>query len=97
MVSEGYVDVNVFIYWLGNHPVFGKKAYELMKKIEGSRKGKYVTFCLTLYQTFLIIAGLTGGSLRDKNLRNVLESVIGLKGIEITPLTPEDETAATGL
>jgi len=28
MVDEKkYVDVNVFIYWLGNHPIFGKTAY----------------------------------------------------------------------
>lgn len=60
MEPESYVDVNVFVYWLGNHPVFGKTAYEWIKKIENASKGKYITSSLTLYQTLIIIAGLTG-------------------------------------
>jgi AbrB family looped-hinge helix DNA binding protein len=32
--AESYIDTNVFIYWLGNHPTFGKKAHQWIKKVE---------------------------------------------------------------
>jgi len=57
---EGYVDVNVFVYWLGNHPTLGRRSYEWIRKIEGASRGKYVTSALTLCQIMVIIAGLTG-------------------------------------
>lgn len=57
---EAYIDINIFVYWLGGHPTLGRASYEWIKKIEGARRGKYITSALTLYQTMVIIAGLTG-------------------------------------
>ncbi|MEM2972433.1 MAG: type II toxin-antitoxin system VapC family toxin [Candidatus Bathyarchaeia archaeon] len=95
---EAYVDINVFIYWLGNHPVFGKTAYKWIKKIEEAPHGKYVTSTLTLYQTLVIIAGLTCRNLKDKTLvEEVVNSIVGLHGLTITPLTTNDLSEAISL
>jgi len=95
---EGYVDINIFIYWLGNHPTFGKTAYEWIKKIEESTRGKYVTSTLTLYQTPVIIAGLTGKNLKDKKLvQEIVNSITSLPGLTITPLSAEDISKAVSL
>ena len=95
---ESYVDINIFIYWLGKHPTFGETAYEWIKKIEDSPRGKYVTSSLTLYETLVIIAGLTGRNLKDKQLvEGVITSITRLKGLVIDQLTPEDHIQAVEL
>jgi len=92
MVGDtSYVDINVFIYWLGNHPSFGETAYEWIKKIEDAPRGRYITSSLTLYETLIIIAGLTGRSLKDNSLiEGVVNSITNLKGLVIETLRPED-------
>lgn len=93
-----YVDVNIFVYWLGNHPLFGETAYKWIKKIENAPRGEYTTSSLTLYETLIIIAGLTGKSLRDKRLvEEVIDSMTHLKGLLIRPLKPEDLIQAVEL
>lgn len=32
--SLAYVDVNIFVYWLGRHQKLGKTAYNWIKRIE---------------------------------------------------------------
>jgi len=89
--ATSYVDINVFIYWLGNHPSLGKLAYKWIRKIENAPRGEYVTSGLTLYEALVIIAGLTGKSLKDMLLvKNVINSITHLKGMLITPLKSED-------
>jgi len=86
-----YVDINVFVYWLGGHPSFGKTAYDWIKKIEDAPRGRYVTLSLTVYETLVIVAGLTGGGMEDRHLvGGVVDSVTNLKGLVIEPLRPED-------
>jgi uncharacterized protein len=93
-----YVDVNVFVYWLGNHPKFGKTAFEWIKKIENSPRGEYVTSSITLYELLVVIAGLTGKNLRDKIfVEEVLNSVTQIKGLAIEPLKQEDFNKALDL
>jgi len=95
---EIYIDTNIFIYWLGNHPTFGEKAHQWIKRVEESPHGKYATSSLTIYQTLVIIAGLTGKNLRDRKLaEEVTHSITGLPGLTIIPLTQEDMTRATSL
>lgn len=90
-----YVDVNTFVYWLGNHPSFGKAAYKWIKKVENAPHGEYVTSSLTLYEALTIIAGLTGKNMKDKQLvEGVINSITSLKGLLIEPLKPEDFTQA---
>ena len=96
--AESYVDINIFIYWLGKHPTFGEAAYEWIRKIEDSPRGKYVTSSLTLYETLVIIAGLTGRNLKDKQLvEGVIASITGLKGLMIDQLMAEDHIQAVEL
>ncbi|MEM1547309.1 MAG: type II toxin-antitoxin system VapC family toxin [Candidatus Methanomethylicia archaeon] len=96
--SEVYIDINIFIYWLGKHPTFGKTSYEWIKKVEKAPRGKYVTSTLTLYQTMIIIAGLTGKNLKDQELiEEVVNSIKSLSGLKIIPLTMEDMTQAVKL
>jgi len=96
--SEVYIDINIFIYWLGNHPTFGRTSYEWIKKIEEAPRGKYVTSALTLYQTMIIIASLTGKNLKDQELiEEVVNSIKSLSGLKIIPLTMEDITQAVKL
>jgi predicted nucleic acid-binding protein len=96
--NSSYVDINIFVYWLGNHPTFGETAYKWIKKIENSPRGEYVTSSLTLYETLVIIAGLTGKSLKDKAFtEEVINSITHIKGLIIEPLTPKDFTNALDL
>jgi predicted nucleic acid-binding protein len=96
--SSRYVDINIFVYWLGNHPKFGETAYNWIKKIENSPRGEYITSSLTLYETLVIIAGLAGKSLKDKAfVEEVVTSITHIKGLRIEPLKPEDFTKAADL
>ena len=96
--SSRYVDINIFVYWLGNHPQFGNTACEWIKKIENSRHGEYVTSSLTLYETLVIVAGLSGKSLKDSAfVEEVVYAITHIKGLVIEPLELEDLTKATNL
>jgi predicted nucleic acid-binding protein len=96
--SSSYVDINIFVYWLGKHPKFGETAYKWIKKIENSPRGEYVTSSLTLYETLVIIAGLTGKSLKDKAFtEEIINCMTHIKGLMIEPLKPEDFTRAVDL
>jgi predicted nucleic acid-binding protein len=93
-----YVDINIFVYWLGKHPEFGETAYDWVKKIEGSPRGEFVTSSLTLYETLVIIAGLTDKSLKDKGfVEAVVNSVKRIRGLVIEPLKSEDFAKAVDL
>lgn len=95
---EIYVDVNVFVYWLGGHHLFGETSYKWVKEIERSVRGKYITSTLTIYQLLIIIAGLTGKNLKDKGLvESLIDSITGLLGLQIVPLTVEDFSEAKNL
>jgi predicted nucleic acid-binding protein len=96
--NPSYVDINIFVYWLGNHPKLGETAHNWIKKIEQSQRGKYVTSSLTLYETLVIVAGLAGKSLRDKAFtEEVITSITNIRGLTIEPLKPEDFTKAVEL
>jgi predicted nucleic acid-binding protein len=98
VANSSYVDINIFVYWLGNHPKFGEIAHDWIKKIENSSRGEYVTSSLTLYETLVIIAGLTGKSLKDKEFtEKVVNAITHIKGLVIEPLKPEDFTKAVDL
>jgi predicted nucleic acid-binding protein len=89
--SRCYLDVNIFVYWLGNHPKYGQTAQEWIKKIETSQRGEYVTSALTLYETLVIMGGLTGKNLKDKNfVQQVITPITSIKGLTIESLKSED-------
>ena len=92
-----YVDVNVFVYWLGNHPKFGETSHKWIKEIENSPRGKYATSSLAVYETLVIIAGLSGKTLRDKSFTQEIINSMEIKNLLIEPLKLEDLTKATCL
>jgi predicted nucleic acid-binding protein len=86
-----YVDVNIFVYWLGNHPNYAQIAKNWIKKIEESQRGKYITSSLTLYETTVILAGLTGRNLKDKAfVTQVITPMTAIKPLTIEPLKSGD-------
>jgi len=91
MVEKKYVDVNVFVYWLAKHPEYGEVAKEWIRRIEHGKRSEYVTSTLTLYELAVILAGLAGKSLRDRELiKIIINAVTSLAGLEITTLERED-------
>ena len=93
-----YIDVNIFVYWLGNHPQFVQAAQEWIQKIEDAQRGEYITSTLTLYETLVILGGLTGKTLKDKNFVNqVIDPITSLKALVIEPIKAEDFQAAEDL
>jgi predicted nucleic acid-binding protein len=93
-----YVDVNIFVYWLGKHPKFGETAYKWVCKIENSTRKEYVTSSLTIYEALVIMAGLAGSNLKDKAfVEEVINSLTRMKGLTIEPIKLEDFTSATDL
>ena len=96
--SRFYVDVNVFVYWLGNHPKYGQVALDWIKKMEISPRGEYVTSALTLYETIVVIGGLTGKTLKDQDfVQQVINPMNSIKGLVIEPLKSEDFKKAAHL
>jgi len=91
-----YVDVNVFVYWLCGHPSFGEKARNWIERIE--KEGNFVTSALTIYETLVIVAGLTGKNLRDKEIVTIaVDSLTSLRGLKVEPLLKEDFAKALGI
>uniref|UniRef100_A0A7C4B8L8 Ribonuclease VapC n=1 Tax=Thermofilum pendens TaxID=2269 RepID=A0A7C4B8L8_THEPE len=91
MAEKSYVDVNIFVYWLGGHPVYGERARRWIETIALSPRGSFATSSLTIYETAVILAGLTGGSLGDAGFaRRLLAAFRELKGLEVAPLEEGD-------
>ena len=98
MAPSRYVDVNIFVYWLGKHPKFGETARAWIKRIENSTLKEYVTSSLTVYETLVVLSGLAGRNLRDKIfVEEVVNSLTRMRGLTIEPLKPEDFTCARDL
>ena len=91
MVERKYVDVNLFVYWLGGHPTLGRRSKDWIKRVEGGIDGEFVTSSLTLYETLVILAGLTGQNLKQQSfVRSVVGSITSLPGLKIIPLEVQD-------
>jgi uncharacterized protein len=98
METKRYIDVNVFVYWLGKHPKFGETAYSWVQKIENATSKGYVTSSLTVYQVLVILGGLVGKNLKDKVfLEEVINSLTHMRGLAIEPLKSEDFAVAIDL
>lgn len=96
--ARSYIDVNVFVYWLGNHPKYTAQAEKWIKKVEDSKRGEYVTSSLTLYEALVILGGLLGKSLKDKDFVNqVVKPITSIKALTIEPLKSDDFKKAAGL
>jgi predicted nucleic acid-binding protein len=93
-----YVDVNVFVYWLGEHPVFGKTAYGWIQKIAEDSSIEYVTSSLTVYEVLCVLSGLAGKNLKNRSfVEQITGALTQLRGLTIEPLKPEDLITAVEL
>ncbi len=93
-----YVDVNVFVYWLGGHPELGERALEWVRRIEAGERGSFVTSSLTIYEVLVILAGLAGKTLRDQVfVEEVASAIAKLSGLRVEPLRAEDVERAVDL
>lgn len=98
MVEKKYVDVNIFVYWLAAHPNFGENSKKWINEMERARAGEYITSTLTVYETLVILAGLAGRNLRNRDfVETIVEAVTGLHGLSLEPLTPGDMARAVEL
>lgn len=81
----------MFVYWLAKHPDYGEVARKWIERIEYGRRGEYITSSLTLYELVVILAGLAGKSLRDRELiRTVMDAISSLTTLDIVPLEYRD-------
>lgn len=88
MGPEAYLDVNVFVYWLGGHPSYGAQAHRWINTVENSVGERYATSALSLYQILVVMAGLAGETMKDAGfVEKVQEAITGLRGLKIVPLT----------
>ncbi len=93
-----YIDVNVFVYWLGGHPQFGRQALHWIEKAENASPKSFITATLTLYETIVILAGLSNTNLRDEQfIRDVMKALTSLKGLAFVPLEANDYLRALTL
>lgn len=83
-----YVDVNVFVYWLGDDPVFGDEATGIIERIE--RGERAVTATITPWLTHVIMQGL-GRGYSEKKMVERLEEVEFLR---MEPLNWNDYKSA---
>lgn len=89
MAARAYVDVNVFVYWLLGDPEFGPRALEWIRRVEEEPR-MYMTSTYALWETAVVVARLSGGSLRDPGfVEGVLEAVSST-GIRVVGLEPRD-------
>ncbi len=86
-----YVDVNVFVYWLGDDRVFGEKATAIVKRVE--REERAVTSTLTPWLVHVILAGFWEGYDEERMLAR-----LGDLGFRLEPLPRADyQTALRGM
>jgi len=98
LVEKSYIDVNVFVYWLGGHPVYGDRAKEWVDAVARSSRGVFFTSSLTFYEVAVILAGLTGMDLKNVEFVEKLASAFReLRGLEVVDLESRDHASAIEL
>jgi len=84
-----YVDVNVFVYWLGDDPIYGAQATAIIDRIEKGERA--TTSSLTLWLTHVIL-----GNLAERySEQEFLERIKALFFLRIEPLLFEDYERAS--
>jgi len=92
--EKTYLDVNVFVYWLGGHPTYGPRALKWIGEAEEA-PGQFVTSELTIYEVLVIMGGLTGRTLKDSGfVEEALNALMRVRGLQVEPLTAACYTEA---
>lgn len=79
-----YIDVNVLVYWLTDHPDFGETATTIVQRIQ--RGERACTSSLTLWLLHVLLKRET----ENYSEKVLLQSIFKLKDLKIVPLTFED-------
>src|SRR5215467_13781091 len=91
--SVKYIDVNVFVYWLGDDPVFGGRAASIVERIETGERA--VTSSLTPWLTHIALVNAKASNYSTERL---VETFKELPFLRIEPLTFADyETAVAAM
>jgi len=86
-----YVDVNVFVHWLGDDPVFGEDATVIVERIEKGERA--ATSSLTPWLTHIV---LVNEAARNYSEEKLLKEFRELPFLRIEPLTFGDYSSAVG-
>lgn len=86
-----YVDVNVFVYWLGDDPVFGDEATAIVERIENGERA--ATSSLTPWLTHV---ALVTAAARNYSEEKLMEKFRELSFLRVEPLTLKDYERAVG-
>ncbi|MFQ5711478.1 MAG: type II toxin-antitoxin system VapC family toxin [Candidatus Geothermarchaeales archaeon] len=86
-----YVDVNVFVYWLGDDPVFGGRATAIIRRIENGERA--LTSTLTLWLTHIVLSDLSESYSEEGFIKKIRE----LGFLRIEPLLFQDYAHALEL
>ena len=83
-----YVDVNVFVYWLGNDLAFGDQATEIIARIEKGERT--VTSSLTLWLVHIVLSSLA----EQYSEEALVETIKSLAFLRVEPLLFDDYATA---
>ncbi len=86
-----YVDVNVFVYWLGDDPVFGDEATGIIERVDKGERAATSSLTPWLTHVALVMAG-AGNYSEEKLVGKFLE----LPFLRVEPLTLGDYERALG-
>ncbi len=84
-----YVDVNVFVYWLGDDTVFGEEATGIIERIEKGEKA--VTATITPWLVHVVLQGMGRGYSEKK----MIERLDDVEFLRMEPLTWNDYGSAS--
>ncbi|NOZ77090.1 MAG: type II toxin-antitoxin system VapC family toxin [Euryarchaeota archaeon] len=79
-----YVDVNVFVYWLGDHPEFGSPATKILERIDQGEKA--VTSAIT---PWLIHVAFEKEAEMGYSFQALMERLTGVMNLKFAPLDME--------
>lgn len=85
------MDVNVFVYWLGDDPVFGGRATAIIRRIENGERA--LTSTLTLWLTHIVLSDLSESYSEEGFIKKIRE----LGFLRIEPLLFQDYAHALEL
>lgn len=79
-----YIDVNIFVYWLTDHPEFGGTAARILERVEV--KERACTSSLTLWLLHVLLKR----EVENYSEKTLLQSISKLRNVRIVPLTFQD-------
>ena len=86
-----YVDVNVFVYWLGDDPVFGDAATGIIERIEKGERA--ATSSITPWLTHVALVSAAAQNYSEERL---VENFRELTFLRVEPLAVGDYEKAVG-